>query len=92
MRRIAVLLLALGWSMIAGQLPPGMMQMGGGEDDAVESHNAEELTDETFAERLLEYELVRTADFHDAWPSYAHALAACTDAAPRRPAPPSGRA
>ena len=27
------------------------------EDDAVESHNAEELTDETFEERLLEYEL-----------------------------------
>lgn len=36
------------------------MQMGGGGDeDAVETHNAEELTDETFEERLLEYEVVR---------------------------------
>ena len=61
MRRFAVFLLVIGWSMIAGQLPPGMMQMGGGDDDAVETHNAEELTDETFAERLLEYELVRMA-------------------------------
>ena len=59
MRLLAGLLLAVGCSIATGQLPPGMMQMGGGEDDAVETHNAEELTDDTFPERLLEYELVR---------------------------------
>lgn len=36
-----------------------MQTGGGGDEDAVETHNAEELTDETFEERLLEYEVVR---------------------------------
>ena len=44
--------------MGGGGLPPGMMMGNGQGEDEVETHNAEELTDETFEERLLEYELL----------------------------------
>lgn len=46
--------------LVAGQLPSGMVNMGAGGGDEVETHNAEELTDETFDDRRMENELVRT--------------------------------
>lgn len=53
----AALALAAAQDM-GGGLPAGMVPMGGGGDaDAVETHNAEELTAATYEERLGEYEL-----------------------------------
>ena len=61
MTRLAV---TLAFAAVAsGQMPPGIQMggMGGGGDDEPSlMPNAEELTEETFEERRIESELVRT--------------------------------
>ena len=57
--RACLVLAAVGLQRTAAQgMPPGMMSMGGGGEDEVETQHAEELKDETFDERLAEYDLV----------------------------------
>jgi hypothetical protein len=49
--------LALCATLATAQLPPGIQMGAPGGDDEVLTHNAEELTDETFEERRMEHEL-----------------------------------
>mmetsp|Transcript_23093 Transcript_23093/g.58888 ORF Transcript_23093/g.58888 Transcript_23093/m.58888 type:complete len:569 (+) Transcript_23093:146-1852(+) len=64
--------LIIGLVMLAvpiwAQMPGGMSMMGG-DEDTVETHYAEELDDETFSDRLAEYELLlvlfRTKSYQD---------------------------
>ena len=57
---VRCLILLLLPFLVMSQLPSGI-QMGGmgGGDDEVETNHAEEVCDETFEDRIMEYDLVR---------------------------------